>query len=246
MEAAAAEYRGTPRLVAIDEAQGLPASTLSSLVTITELSQGALTVVLAGTPLLRQLLHDIDPSLWAKCPVVALDPLDAGSAADALRTPAAEAGRPIDEGVLEEVVLDARGYPPFLQAWGANLWRFSEGEETIARAAFEQARPVVDFYRFSFYENRKEELAPWAASAHEVAQLFEETPVAGEQTIYDAIRRGLPPNASLADLGDAFRDFRNLGLFWREPGAMGFYRPASLMESIREGQDAAILKARRQ
>ena len=51
----------------------------------------------------------------------------------------------------------------------------------------------------------------------------------------------------MADLGDAFRDFRNLGLFWRKPGAMGFYRPAipSLMASIQEGQDSALLKARR-
>ena len=80
-----------------------------------------------------------------------------------------------------------------------------------------------------------------------MANLFQETPVASERAIYDAIRRGLPPGASVADLGDAFRDFRNLGLFWREPGAMGFYRPAipSLMVSIREGQDSAILKARR-
>ena len=95
--------------------------------------------------------------------------------------------------------------------------------------------------------NRKEELAPYAESALEVANLFQEPPVASERAIYDAIRRGLPPSASVADLGDAFRDFRNLGLFWREPGAMGFYRPAipSLMASIREGLDSALLKARR-
>ena len=247
LEAAAANYRGTPRLLVIDEAQGLPPPILSSLVTTTELSQGALSVLLVGTPILHQLLHDIDPSLWAKCPVVALDPLDPASAADALQTPATAAGRAIDESILEEVVEDAHGYPPFLQAWGANLWRFSAPDAPIGAAAYEQAKPVVDFYRFSFYENRKEELAPFAESALEVANLFRETSVASEQAVYDAIRRGLPPNASVADLGDAFREFRNLGLFWREPGAMGFYRPAipSLMESIREGQDAAILKARR-
>ena len=247
LEAAAASYRGAPRVLAIDEAQGLPSPILAALLTTTELAQGALSVVLAGTPLLHQLLHDIDPSLWAKCPVVALDPLDSTSAADALRTPATEAGRPIDEPILEEVVKDAHGYPPFLQAWGANLWRFAEPAGRIGAAAYERARPVVDYYRFSFYENRKEELAPYAASALEVANLFLETPVASEQAIYEAIHRGLPPAASAADLGDAFREFRNLGLFWREPGAMGFHRPAipSLMASIREGQDAAILKARR-
>ena len=246
VEAAAASYRGAPRLLVIDEAQGLPPTILSALVTTAELSQGALSVVLVGTPLLHQLLHDIDSSLWAKCPVVALDPLDAASAADALQTPATAAGRRIDEAVLNSIVEDSHGYPPFLQAWGANLWRLSTPDAPIGADVYEQAKPVVDFYRFSFYENRKEELAPYAESAHEVASLFQETPVASERAIYDAIRRGLPSNAS-ADLGDAFREFRNLGLFWREPGAMGFYRPAipSLMASIREGQNAAILKARR-
>jgi len=80
-----------------------------------------------------------------------------------------------------------------------------------------------------------------------VANLFQETPVASERAFYDAIRRGLPPSASVADLGDAFRDFSQPRLFWRELGAMGFYRPAipSLMASIRRGQDSAILKARR-
>ena len=246
VEAAAASYRGASRLLVIDEAQGLPPPILSALVTTAELSQGALSVVLVGTPLLHQRLHDIDPSLWAKCPVVALDPLDAASAADALRTPATEAGRRIDEAVLDRIVADSHGYPPFLQAWGANLWRLSTPAAPIGADVYEQAKPVVDFYRFSFYENRKEELAPYAESALEVASLFQETPVASQRAIYDAIRRGLPGNASIADLGDAFREFRNLGLFWRQPGAMGFYRPAipSLMASIREGQDAAILNAR--
>ena len=247
LEEAAAGYDGTPRLLVIDEAQGLPPPILSALVTTTELSQGVLSVLLVGTPLLHQLLHDIDPSLWAKCPVVALDPLDPASAADALQTPATNGGRRIEETVLKEIVEDSQGYPPFLQAWGANLWRLSEPDAPIGVSAYERARPIVDFYRFSFYENRKEELAPYAESAHEVANLFEETPVASEQAIYDAIRRGLPPRASVADLADAFREFRNLGLFWREPGAMGFHRPAipSLMASIREGQDAAIQQAHR-
>ena len=247
LEAAAASYRGAPRLLVIDEAQGLPPPILASLVTTTELSQGALSVLLVGTPLLHQLLHDIDPSLWAKCPVVALDPLDPASAADALQTPATDGGRPIEEPVLKAIVEDSHGYPPFLQAWGANLWRLAEPDAPIGVSAYEQARPVVDFYRFSFYENRKAELAPYAESACEVASLFQETPVASEQAIYDAIRRGLPPNASVADLADAFREFRNLGLFWREPGTMGFHRPAipSLMASIREGQDAAVLQALR-
>ena len=248
LEEAAASYDGAPRLLVVDEAQGLPLSILSALLTTTELSQGALSVLLVGTPLLHQLLHDIDPSLWAKCSVVALDPLDSASAADALQTPATEAGRRIDESILKEIVKDAYGYPPFLQAWGANLWRLSAPDAPISAAVYEQAKPIVDFYRFSFYENRKEELAPYAGAALEVANLFADTPVASEQAIFEAIRRGLPPNASVADLADAFREFRNLGLFWREPGAMGFHRPAipSLMASIREGQDAAILKARRQ
>ena len=242
LEAAAASYGGAPRLLVIDEAQGLPPTILSALLTTTELSQGALSVLLVGTPLLHQLLHDVDPSLWAKCPVVALDPLDAESATDALQIPATEAGRPIDRGILKKIVKDAGGYPPFLQAWGANLWRLSAPEEPIGAAVYEQAKPIVDFYRFSFYENRKEELAPYAGAALEVANLFQETPVASEQAIFEAIRGGLPPNASVADLADAFREFRNLGLFWREPGAMGFHRPAipRLMASIREGQDAAF------
>ena len=147
LEAAAASYGGTPRLLVVDEAQGLPPTILSALLTTTELSKGALSVLLVGTPLLHQLLHDVDPSLWAKCPVVALDPLDAESATDALQIPATEAGRPIDRGILKKIVKDASGYPPFLQAWGANLWRLSAPEEPIGAAAYEQAKPIVDFYR---------------------------------------------------------------------------------------------------
>ena len=140
---------------------------------------------------------------------------------------------------------NSQGYPPFLQAWGANLWRQTEAGAPIEADAMERARPAVDYYRFSFYEHRKEELVPYASSALEVAYLFAETPVAHETAILNAIRRGLPARASTADLADAFRDFRDLGVFWREPGAVDFYRPAipSLMTSIREGQEAAIRKA---
>ena len=244
-EAAVAAYEGPPRLLVIDEAQGLPPLTASSLVTAAELSQGALSVLFVGTPHLHQMLHDLDSSLWAKGPAIPLHPLDDASAADALQTPATAGGRPIETSVLDDVVAESHGYPPFLQAWGANLWRQSETAAAIGSDARERARPVVDFYRFSFYEHRKEELAPHAQSALEVAHLFAETPVVHESAILDAIRRGLPEQAALEDLADAFRDFRDLGLFWREPGAMGFYRPAipSLMTSILEGQDAAIMKA---
>ena len=244
-EAAVAAYDGPPRLLVIDEAQGVPPLTVSSLVTATELSQGALSVVFVGTPHLHQMLHDLDSSLWAKGPAVALHPLDEASAADALQTPATDGGRPIDDSVLDDVVADSHGYPPFLQAWGASLWRQSKGDAAIGSDACERARPVVDFYRFSFYEHRLEELAPYAQSALEVAHLFAETPVVQESAILDAIRRGLPERAALQDLADAFRDFRDLGLFWREPGSMEFYRPAipSLMTSILEGHAAAIVKA---
>lgn len=246
LEAAAGGYAGAPRILVIDEAQSLPPSTAASLVTATELSEGRLSVLLVGTPHLHQMLHDMDPSLWAKGPALPLHPLDPTAAADALQTPATAAGRRIDDEVLDTVVADSHGYPPFLQAWGANLWRQSAPAANIDAEALERARPVVDFYRFSFYEHRKEELAPYAASALEVAYLFAETPVASQTAILEAIGRGLPAQASTADLADAFRDFRDLGLFWREPGAMDFYRPAipSLMTSIRDGQDAAILKAR--
>ena len=244
-EAAVAAYDGPPRLLVIDEAQGLPPLTVSSLVTAAELSQGALSVVFVGTPHLHQMLHDLDSSLWAKGPAVSLHPLDDASAADALQTPATANGRRIVDSVLDDVVAESHGYPPFLQAWGANLWRQSETDTAIGSDACERARPVVDFYRFSFYEHRKEELAPHAQSALEVAHLFAETPVVHESAILDAIRRGLPERAAVEDLADAFRDFRDLGLFWREPGAMDFYRPAipSLMTSILEGHDAAIMKA---
>lgn len=246
-EGAVAGYGGPPRLLVVDEAQGLTPPIVSSLVTAAELSQGVLSVVFVGTPHLHQMLHDIDPSLWAKGPVLPLHPLDEASAADALQTPAAAAGRPIDESVLEDVVADCHGYPPFLQAWGANLWRQSQADAPIDAAACVRARPIVDFYRFSFYEHRKEELAPYAASALEVAHLFADAAIVHETSIYDAIRRGLPARAVVEDLADAFAAFRDLGLFWREPGAMDFYRPAipSLMDSIREGQDAAIMKAAR-
>ena len=245
LEAAVGVYRGPPRLLVIDEAQGLPPSIAASLVAATELSQGALSVVLVGTPHLHQMLHDIDSSLWAKGPALPLHPLDPASAADALQTPATAAGRPIADDVLDNVVEDSQGYPPFLQAWGANLWRQTEAGAPIEADAMERARPAVDYYRFSFYEHRKAELAPYASSALEVAYLFAETPVASETAILNAIRRGLPARASTADLADAFRDFRDLGVFWREPGAVDFYRPAipSLMTSIREGQEAAIQKA---
>ena len=168
-ESAVAGYGGPPRLLVVDEAQGLTPPIVSSLVTAAELSQGVLSVVFVGTPHLHQMLHDIDPSLWAKGPVLPLHPLDEASAADALQTPATAAGRPIDESVLEDVVADCHGYPPFLQAWGANLWRQSQADAPIDAAACVRARPIVDFYRFSFYEHRKEELAPYAAPALEVA-----------------------------------------------------------------------------
>jgi len=80
-------------------------------------------------------------------------------AADALQTPASDAGRRIDNAV-QEIVRDSHGYPPFLQAWGANLWRLSEADVPIGAAIYEQARPIVDFYRFSFYETARRNSRP--------------------------------------------------------------------------------------
>ena len=109
--------------------------------------------------LLHQMLHNIAPSLWAKRPIVALDPLDPTPPTRCRRRPAMRGGESTtpssrrSSGIRTAIRRSCR-------LGGRILWRLSEADVPIGAAIYEQARPIVDFYRFSFYETARRNSRP--------------------------------------------------------------------------------------
>jgi AAA ATPase-like protein len=154
----AAADRHTAVALIIDEMQYLDEEELSALImAMHQVSQRQLPVVLvgAGLPQLVALAgrsKSYAERLFQFPEVGALQPIDA---ADAVQEPVQEQGVRFTEAALQEIIVQTKGYPYFLQEWGYQSWNLATqspiGVDVIQQATRESIRRLdANFFRVRF------------------------------------------------------------------------------------------------
>ncbi len=154
----AAADRKTAVALIIDEMQYLSDEELSALImAMHQMAQRQLPVVLvgAGLPQLVALAgrsKSYAERLFRFPEVGALQPADA---AHALQEPVEEQGVHFTEEALQEIILQTRGYPYFLQEWAYQAWNLALespiGIDVVHRATGESIRRLdANFFRVRF------------------------------------------------------------------------------------------------
>lgn len=154
----AAQDRGTAVALIIDEMQYLSEEELSALImAMHQISQRQLPIVLigAGLPQLVALAgrsKSYAERLFQFPEVGALQPADAVAA---LREPVQDQGVNFSQDALEEIILQTKGYPYFLQEWGYQSWNLAPaspiGVDVVHQATSESIRRLdANFFRVRF------------------------------------------------------------------------------------------------
>lgn len=123
--AEAAEERGTPVGIFIDEVQYLDETELGALImAMHRMQQKQLPLLLvgAGLPSLPALAGQSKSYAERLFNFPNLGPLGRADAARAIRQPVLDAGANVDEDALEEIHHLTHGYPFFIQEWGYQSW----------------------------------------------------------------------------------------------------------------------------
>lgn len=154
----AAQDRGAAVALIIDEMQYLSEAELSALImAMHQISQRQLPVVLvgAGLPQLVALSgrsKSYAERLFRFPEVGALSPADAVAA---LQGPVQQQGVRFEDGALEEIIRQTRGYPYFLQEWGYQAWNLAVaspiGMDVVQQATRESIQRLdANFFRVRF------------------------------------------------------------------------------------------------
>lgn len=133
-------------VLTIDEIQNLQRDHLRPLVmALHEISQTdlPLLVVAAGLPSILGLLGEARTYAERLFGFVEINSLNDTAAARALAEPAAAEGVTWDGAALEEALRRTAGYPYFLQEFGRQVWRMTEGPDRITREDVLDAAPVA-------------------------------------------------------------------------------------------------------
>jgi AAA+ ATPase superfamily predicted ATPase len=155
--------RGTAVVLAIDELQYVPKEQLAALISaLHRISQHQLpiTMVAAGLPQLVGQTGKAKSYAERLFEFTPIDRLDEQAARDALCKPAEREGVKFTDEAIEEILLQTKGYPYFLQEWGKHSWKTAERspiDQTNARTATVQALAELDA---SFFRVRFDRLTP--------------------------------------------------------------------------------------
>jgi AAA+ ATPase superfamily predicted ATPase len=155
--------RGTAVVLAIDELQYVPKEQLAALISaLHRISQHQLpiTMVAAGLPQLVGQTGKAKSYAERLFEFTPIDRLDEQAARDALCKPAEREGVKFTDEAIEEILLQTKGYPYFLQEWGKHSWKAAERspiDQTNARTATVQALAELDA---SFFRVRFDRLTP--------------------------------------------------------------------------------------
>jgi hypothetical protein len=155
--------RGTAVVLAIDELQYVPKEQLAALISaLHRISQHRLpiTMVAAGLPQLVGQTGKAKSYAERLFEFTPIDRLDEQAARDALCKPAEREGVKFTDEAIEEILLQTKGYPYFLQEWGKHSWKTAERspiDQTNARTATVQALAELDA---SFFRVRFDRLTP--------------------------------------------------------------------------------------
>jgi hypothetical protein len=161
--AQAAKAAGKPLSLLIDEAQYLNVKDLGALITsVHRMAQGSLPFVMfgAGLPQLAALAGEAKSYAERLFEYPGVGPLQEPDARDAIKSPLLREGVQIDDDALELIVQRTRGYPYFLQEWGAHTWKSAAAspiiKEDVERATVETLRSLDQ----GFFRVRLDRLTP--------------------------------------------------------------------------------------
>ena len=161
--AQAAKEAKRPVVLLIDELQYVSRSELAALIRgIHAVNQAGLPLLLfaAGLPQLAGQVGDAKSYAERLFDFPRLDRLAKEDASKAIRDPVAQEGARIEEGALDEIYTQTRGYPYFLQEWGYNAWNVAQGDSIVvadAEVATDQSIRKLDE---SFFRVRFDRLTP--------------------------------------------------------------------------------------
>ena len=159
----AARERNSVVILVIDELQYVPEEQLAALISaLHRASQKQLpvTMLAAGLPQLLGQMGRAKSYAERLFEFVAVGPLDAAAARDAIRLPIEREGERIDAAALDAIVAETGGYPYFLQEWGKHSWDAADASPITAAdvaAANRSALPELDA---SFFRVRFDRLTP--------------------------------------------------------------------------------------
>jgi hypothetical protein len=159
----AAKQAGKAVAVFVDEVQYLVRDDLAALiVSIHKVGQRALPFVAfgAGLPQLAALAGEAKSYAERLFDYPEVGPLPATAAREAIRTPLKREGVEIDERALALIVEKTRGYPYFLQEWGAHAWDVAEESPITFEDARRATKRSVTQLDKGFFRVRLDRLTP--------------------------------------------------------------------------------------
>lgn len=163
--ATAQASKATKRPVAllIDELQYVSRAELAALIRgMHAVNQEGLPLLLfgAGLPQLAGQAGDAKSYAERLFDFPRLDRLDKDDACKAIRDPVEDEDAHIEEGALDEIYAQTRGYPYFLQEWGYNAWNVAQGDSITGKDAVVATDQSIRKLDESFFRVRFDRLTP--------------------------------------------------------------------------------------
>lgn len=159
----AARERNSVVILVIDELQYVPEEQLAALISaLHRASQRQLpvTMLAAGLPQLLGQMGRAKSYAERLFEFVAVGPLDAAAARDAIRLPIEREGEMIDAAALDAIVAETRGYPYFLQEWGKHSWDAADASPITAADVAAATSSALAELDASFFRVRFDRLTP--------------------------------------------------------------------------------------
>ena len=234
---AAAKAAKTALILFIDEMQYIAEDQLAALIaTLHRASQQSLPVLLigAGLPQLRARMGHAKSYSERLFAYPQIDALPAAAAAAALAIPAARVNVEYEAAAIERIVQQTRGYPYFLQEWGAHAWDVATAspitEDDVERASeIAVAKLDESFFRVRFdrltpaerrYMRAMAELGPGPHRSGDIAECLKREVTSLGPTRSSLIAKGMvwsPAHGDTAFTVPLFDEFmrRTMPSDWR-------------------------------
>ena len=224
--------RKKPMVVLLDEAHEPPDfEVLRVLLHVVQqvAREAPFLLVLAGTPLLTEILTKVKATFIERADRVGLGYLDEQSAAAAISVPLEKDGMTIAGNALDKAVGNSQAYPFFLQRWGAALWEHSK-KAGVAKLTLDDVNLVedsVDAKKTEFYESRYETISSFhelLAAARAVAEELIKNDGIDHASALSIVEGGLGTATANGASREAkarkiMHELSRIDLFWRPPGS---------------------------
>ncbi len=161
--ARAAKEAKRPVALLIDELQYVSRPELAALIRgMHSVNQDGLPLLLcgAGLPQLAGQAGDAKSYAERLFDFPRLDRLEKADACKAIRDPVEDEGAEIADGALDEIYMQTRGYPYFLQEWGYNAWNVAPGDTITVKDATDATAQSIRKLDESFFRVRFDRLTP--------------------------------------------------------------------------------------